>query len=123
MRHLESALQIVCVRWFWLQYPQLEKVLFAVPNGGKRNSREAQIMKSEGVRAGVSDLILLCPSAKGEYHSLCIEMKTEKGKQTKLQKEWQEEAEKQGNKYVVVHNIDEFMEAVQDYLNPSKERR
>ncbi len=117
MRHIESALQITCVRWFRLQYPHLEKLLFAVPNGGKRSLREAQIMRSEGVTAGVSDLILLVPSSDAEFHSLCIEMKTEKGKQTALQKEWQEQAEEQGNKYVVVHSIDEFIEAINKYLN------
>ncbi len=117
MKHEESQIQANCVKWFRLQYPHIKKLLFAVPNGGKRNLREAQIMKSEGVTAGVSDLILLVPSSDAEFHSLCIEIKTERGKQTKLQKEWQAEAEKQGNKYVVCRSVDDFIEEVNNYLN------
>lgn len=47
--------------------------LFAVPNGGKRNAREAGRMKAEGVKAGVSDLLL--PVARRGFHGLWIEMK------------------------------------------------
>ena len=59
MKHIESRLQIACVRWFRMQYPQYKLMLFSVPNGGKRTLMEAIIMKNEGVVAGVSDLILL----------------------------------------------------------------
>jgi hypothetical protein len=89
-------------------------MIFAIPNGGHRNAREAAIMKSEGVTAGVSDVILLV--ARGGYNSLCIEFKTDKGRQTDLQKEWQQEAEKQGNKYVICRNFDEFRTQIVDYL-------
>lgn len=84
MRHLESNLQKNCVRWFRMQYPELDKMLFSVPNGGKRNVIEASIMKAEGTVSGVSDLILLVPS--GIFNSLCIEMKHGKGKQSKTQR-------------------------------------
>lgn len=79
-RHEESQLQRICVKWFRLQYPELAILLFAVPNGGARNKREAGIMKAEGVTAGVADIILLIPS--GGYASLCMEFKTEKGRAT-----------------------------------------
>lgn len=72
-------------------------------------------MKAEGVVAGVSDLILLVPR-KG-YASLCLEMKTSKGRQTDLQKQWQQAAESAGNKYLVIRSFDEFREAVNDYLS------
>lgn len=74
MRHIESQIQKDCVTWFRLQYPKIGRLLFAVPNGGARNAKEAAIMKGEGVTAGVADLILLYPS--GGFHSLCIEFKT-----------------------------------------------
>lgn len=114
MRHIESAIQKNCVRWFRLQYPELSKLLFAVPNGGTRNKREAAIMKAEGITAGVSDLLLLVPNKY--FHGLCIEVKTETGRQTKMQKDWQTEVEKQGYKYVVVRNIDDFIEQIRMYL-------
>ena len=77
MRHRESDLQIACVRWFTMQYPQYRGLLFAVPNGGSRNRIEAARMKAEGTVAGVSDLILLVP--RGHFGALCIELKTENG--------------------------------------------
>lgn len=116
-RHLESNLQKNCVYWFRLQYPQFERLLFSVPNGGKRNAREAAILKAEGTVSGVSDLILLVPS--GGYSSLCIEMKHGKGKQTDNQIAWQKAAEKFGNKYVVCRSIEEFIDTIKSYLKNS----
>lgn len=113
-RHLESDLQIRCVQWFRLTYPRLRYLLFSVPNGGLRSLRTAQILKAEGALAGVSDLILLI--ARGGYGALCIEMKHGRGKQSDHQKTWQAEAERAGNKYVVVRSEEEFMDEVKKYL-------
>lgn len=115
-RHIESSIQINCVKWFRLQYPKYAKLLIAVPNGGSRNRIEASIMKGEGVTAGASDLILLL-SRKG-FGSLCIEMKTKEGTQSKAQKEWQEIAEVHGNKYVLCRDIYDFKDEIEKYLNP-----
>jgi len=114
MRHIESDIQKNCVNWFRLQFPSIGRLLFAVPNGGSRNKREAGIMKGEGVTAGVSDVILLYPS--GGFHSLCVEFKTEKGRQQPSQKEWQGLAEKAGNKYIVCRSFDDFRVQIRQYL-------
>ena len=114
MRHNESIIQQNFVKWFRLQFPELSLMLFAVPNGGLRRRVEAAIMKAEGMTAGVSDLILLVPS-KG-YHSLCIEMKAEKGRQTEHQKQWQKHAERHGNKYVICRSFEDAVNAVREYL-------
>lgn len=114
-RHEESDLQTACVRWFRLQYPSLALSLFAVPNGGSRNLREAARMKGEGVTAGVADLILLVP--RSGYASLCIEMKSAAGRQRPEQKAWQQAVEKAGNRYVVCRSFDEFRAVVDDYLS------
>ncbi len=113
--HIESELQRSCKQWFDLQYPKLSRLCFAVPNGGARNAREAAIMKGEGVTAGVADMIILIPR-KG-YGCLCIEFKTKDGRQSESQKLWQHDAEANGNKYVVVRSIEEFMKVVNEYLN------
>lgn len=115
MNHNESRLQIACVNWFRYQYQKFTKLLIAVPNGGNRNVREAKIMKAEGITAGVSDLLLLIPR-KG-YGCLCIEMKTKTGRQNENQKVWQSYSESNGNKYVICRNIDDFMNAINWYLN------
>lgn len=120
MTHPESILQRNCVTWFRLQYPHLAQLLFAVPNGGGRSRVEAAIMKGEGVLSGVADLILLVP--RGAYASLCIEMKTETGRQSPAQKAWQHAAQEAGNQYVVVRSFEDFQEHVRAYLKPPAHR-
>lgn len=73
-----------------------------------------RVMREEGARAGVADLILLIP--KGGYASLCIEMKTAKGKQSAAQVAFMELARKMRNKYVVCRSFDEFQKEVNEYL-------
>lgn len=114
MRHNESKLQQSCVRYFRYAYPQYAHLLFAVPNGGYRNAKEASILKQEGVVAGVSDLILLVP--KNGKGALCIEMKTRTGAQRASQKVWQEEVEKAGNEYVIVRSFDQFRDVISSYI-------
>lgn len=115
MKHRESNLQKACVTWFRYQFPDLGNMLFAVPNGGYRSKVEAGIMKAEGVVPGVSDLVFLVP--RGGYGALCVEMKDVGKKQSEAQKAWQLATEKAGNKYVVCRTIEEFMNAVNEYLN------
>lgn len=115
MRHTESKTQQACVKYFRLAFPKYAYMLFAVPNGVATSDSQARILKSEGMVAGVSDLILLVPR-KG-YGALCIEMKTAKGVQRESQKIWQAECEKAGNKYVVVRSFDSFREAITSYLD------
>lgn len=114
MRHIESKIQQAAVTWYRLQFPHLAELLFAVPNGGRRNLREAAIMKGEGVTAGVADLLLLIPN--GEYHGLAIEMKTDTGRQNQNQKHWQKKVESQGYLYIVCRSFDEFRTQVCRYL-------
>lgn len=117
-RDLEHRLQCACVRWFRLAYTQHHHNLFAVPNGGYRTPATAAKIKAEGALPGVSDLILLI--ARGGYHGLLIEMKTDKGRQSEAQREWQRLIEADGYKYVVVRSIEEFIKVVNDYLNETK---
>lgn len=110
MKHQESSLQTSCVKWFRYQYPDL--IIYAVPNGGSRNVREAQRLKSEGVLAGVADLTILLPQGK----SLYIEMKVKGNRQTPNQKEFQQKAEALGHKYYVCYNFEDFEKVVKQEL-------
>jgi hypothetical protein len=111
-RHEESKLQIACVEWFNLQFPKL--VLFAIPNGGRRDAREAKIMKAEGVRAGVADLFLMFRA--GGYAGLFIEMKYGDGRQSENQKWFEWAATNAGYKYVVCRSLEGFIRIIKDYL-------
>lgn len=110
----EANLQSECIKWFIYQFPKLAPLLFAVPNGGSRNKIEAANLKRQGVRAGVSDLILLFP--RGGHGALLIEMKYGKGRQRKSQKDWQQVTEAAGYRYVICRSLDEFMGEVRNYL-------
>ena len=110
----ESQLQQNCIQWFRFQYPKYGRLLFAVPNGHKRNIVTAVKLKKEGVVAGVSDLILLVPNKT--YNGLCIEMKIGKGKQTESQKEFQSDVEQTGYKYSVCRTLEEFINLINNYI-------
>ena len=77
--------------------------IFAVPNGGNRNVVEAIKMKSTGTLAGVSDLIVLMPN-----RCIFIEVKTDVGKQSDKQKEFESTVKLLGFEYYVVRNINDF---------------
>ena len=116
----ESKIQQSFIRWFSLQYSKLYKLLFAIPNGGKRSKITASIMKSEGQKRGVADLFLSIPKrtySDIEYiNCLYIETKTEDGTQSKEQKEFQKAVESQGYQYTICRSIEEFIKTINDYL-------
>lgn len=114
-KDVEHQIQTACVNWFRLAHPKLGRLLFAVPNGGARSAATASMLKAEGVVSGVSDLLLLVPSAG--FHGLCIEMKTPKGRQSESQKLWQTEAEEQGYCYALCRSLDDFIRTINFYLN------
>lgn len=113
---IEHEIQCECVRWFNLQYPYWRGRLFAVPNGGRRDSVTGGKLKAEGVYPGVSDLILLKSNQK--YGALLIEMKTKTGQQSASQKAWQSlVCKNEEYQYVVCRSFEEFKKAVEHYLS------
>lgn len=128
-RHEESNLQRECVSWLRSVYPKYALNLFHPNNepffGGAGKTEEQKafsgyLAKSIGVTSGVADLIFLVPNAT--YHGLCIELKTEKGKQRESQKIWQAAVESVGYKYVIVRNIFEFKRIIIEYMNGTRDK-
>lgn len=114
----EEHLQVNCILWFDYQYPLLKKLLFAVPNGGSRNVVEATNLKKQGVRAGVSDLVLLYPC--NDYPFLCIEFKALKGKQQPEQIEFQKSVESVNGLYVIIRSFEDFKNIIVKYMTVGK---
>lgn len=128
LSHEEDDIQADFFEKVKLFFPGIpDKLLFAIPNGGKRDQKtittkkgvktfslEAARLKRQGVKSGVADVILLIP--KKGFASLCMEFKTEKGKQSPEQIEFQQQAEKCGSKYVVVRSTGAAIEAIKEYL-------
>lgn len=108
-KHIESGIQIECIKLFRLYYPKY--LIFSVPNGGARNAREAAILSAEGVVPGVSDLIAV---ADGKI--LFIEMKAPKGRQSGYQKAFQAAIERLGFQYRICHSVTEFDAIVRRWL-------
>lgn len=114
MIHLEENTQIDCVNWMRWQHPSLAPYLHHSPNGGKRSKREAGRFKAMGVKAGFPDLALYIP--RNNWHGLFIEMKTDKGRQSESQKEWQKMLTGQGYLYVVCRGFEEFKSIINTYI-------
>ena len=90
MRQLEGAHQTALFQWAAIVsgvYPELAR-MFHIPNGGKRDRKEAARLKAEGVKPGVPDVFL--PVPRGGYHGLWIELKVDGGKPSKEQRDWLE---------------------------------
>lgn len=112
MNNAESRLQQACVRWVRYQYPDL--VVYAIPNGGKRNAVTGAILKAEGVLAGVADLFVA--RACGGWHGLYVEMKTERGRQSESQKAFERAVVGEGYRYAVCRSFEDFERVVRGYL-------
>jgi len=104
---MEDRIQQECYMWFWNTYPELRKLLFAVPNGRYRNKIDAVILSKTGLVAGVSDMIFLY---KGIAYLL--ELKTENGIQSDAQKEWEGIVNKQGFSYYIIRDLEEFSRVI-----------
>lgn len=117
MRHLEDNEQILLFEWAALnqgKYPELEW-MYHIPNGGKRNAREAARLKRMGVKPGVSDVHL--PIPRGVYHGLWIEMKSENGKVSPAQSRFLNAMRKHGYKAAVCYGWEEAVAIIEEYLN------
>lgn len=95
------------------RYPEL-KLLYHIPNGGKRDKGTAIKLHRQGVKAGVPDLHL--PVARGGYNGLYIELKVGKNKTTDKQKEWIAELNKQGYLAIVCYGWEEAATQLVNYL-------
>ena len=79
----EDRLQQECYMWFHNKYPVYRGLLFHIPNGGARNSREGAKFRTMGVHRGVADFCFLW-SGKAYF----VELKTDIGKLSKEQERW-----------------------------------
>jgi len=103
----ESKLQQEIYQWFQntycLKHHEPRLCIFSVPNGGTRNKLEAITLKSTGLLPGVSDLIVILPNKV-----LFIELKTETGIQSQVQKDFEERVAKLGQEYYLVQSLEQF---------------
>ena len=89
-------------------------MLYAVPNGGKRDIATAKRLKAEGVRAGVPDVFL--PVARMGYHGFYIELKVGKNKTSAEQNAWLEALKAEGYMVDVSYGWQEAAHKITRYL-------
>jgi len=111
MRHSEDDIQIAFIRTAKVMFPKLGKLLYHACNEGKRNPRRS---KAIGIESGVADIHLAIPNKN--YHSLYIEFKSGKNKQTPEQIEFQKQVTSVGNHYVVCYSAVEAIDILREYL-------
>jgi hypothetical protein len=109
----EAAEQIALFKWA-AYYPEL-KWMFHIPNGGRRDPREARGLMFQGVKKGVCDILL--PKARKGYHGLFIEMKrSDGGTVSKEQKEFIADMLKEGYYCEICHGFESAKRVIEWYM-------
>lgn len=114
----EIELQTACMDYVRLMRNVDErfKLVWHPPNGGKKPSWQGVKSRREGMTKGVSDIIVQCPSHDGQFHGASLELKSQKGKLTKEQKEYLEVSSKYGNLAAVIRSTSEFVDLINSYM-------
>lgn len=113
----EHAHQVALFCWASQQfqtYPCL-KLMYAIPNGGKRDKITAANLKAEGVKAGTPDICL--PVPVGPWHGLYIELKVGDNKPTDEQTLTLAELKKMGYGALWVVGWEAARDVILAYLN------
>ncbi|NIC05244.1 VRR-NUC domain-containing protein [Halomonas sp. DX6] len=99
----EGNEQAVVIRWLLgekmrgTKVGELYDVIYHVPNGGARHGKTGADLKKQGVKPGVSDLVVM--DARGGWHGLYLEFKATPPKHAALatsQRDWLALAESRG---------------------------
>lgn len=96
------------------QYPEL-KLLYHIPNEGKRSKATGARLKQLGLKSGVPDVCL--PTAHGGYIGLYIEMKIKPNKPTENQQEWLRELRGAGHFTAVCYSFEQAQRLIEEYLS------
>ena len=120
MKRSETTEQIKLFNWAKSRediIPEL-RLMYHVPNEGKRTQGGGTILKAAGLKSGVPDICL--PVPRQGFHALYIEMKFGKNKPTKAQAEFMELLKAAGAKAAVCYSAEEAREVIRHYLSPAE---
>jgi len=117
-KHPEHDMQVALFTWAKIaqcMHPELA-MMFAIPNGGARDSRTGAMLKAEGVKAGVPDIFLAVPC--GRFHGLFIELKAgDAGRISEAQASWITSLQGKGYDAGVCRTLDEAVQTITEYLH------
>lgn len=100
---LERDLQVSVCELLALHERMGRLAYFAVPNGGWRNLKEAVNLRTQGVRAGVPDMVVLFPGARAQFWEL--KRPGSKGELKRSQAAWQKALTDMGFFHHVIRSI------------------
>ncbi len=115
----EEIEQISLFRWAAFAeniYPEL-KLMYHVPNEGKRSAVTGSRLKQAGLKSGVPDIVL--PVARGGYIGLYIELKYGRNKTTANQEMWLRNLRDQNHLTAVCYGWEQARELIEKYLKLS----
>lgn len=100
-----------------LKHPEVARLAFHVPNGGHRHIKVAAEMKRQGVKAGVSDIVI--PMAGGSWFGLFIEFKAAPPNDARVSPEQSAfliRMEREGYFATVCRGVDDALRVIEQYL-------
>lgn len=120
----EGVEQMALIRWLYGEQQRgeaagaLYAVTYHVPNGGQRNKKTAADLKRQGVKSGVSDLVVM--EGRGGWLGLYIEFKATPPKHAATaasQREWLKKADRRGYCAVLARGLEEAKAVLRAYAS------
>lgn len=102
----ESQLQALCFAWHWNTYPEERGLLYMNYNNPK-NAIQGAHLRALGMIKGIADMTYLSKDG-----AIFLEFKTEKGKQSPAQVEWQAKVLTAGYEYKIIRSEQDFKNAI-----------
>ncbi|KGE78260.1 MULTISPECIES: VRR-NUC domain-containing protein [Halomonas] len=96
---------------------QAYPVIYHVPNGGQRSKKTGADLKRQGVKAGVSDLVVM--EARGGLHGLYLEFKATPPNHAAVapsQIDWLALADERGYGAVLAQGLEEARQVLREYM-------
>jgi hypothetical protein len=115
----EYHLQVTCVKWFDIAYPEYRLKFFHIPNQSiMNNARAGAFLKSMGRRAGVLDCLLV---VKRENNcGLFMDFKSKQGVLSEAQNLFIKEMKGEGYECVEIESLEQFISVINAYLGISQ---
>ena len=109
----EHQIQSQLVQLISNQFPD---ILYCATVGGARMSiNQAKMIKRQGYRKGVPDLIFYEP--RDGFNGLCIEIKKKGGQPSPHQRAWIADLQTRGYQALICKGLDSCIQAFEDYFN------
>lgn len=110
----EKQIQQMVIDWLNLHHLTKDK-FHSIPNEGKRSVKTGRVMRSMGLKKGVSDIFLMIPTS--QFHGMYLEIKRDKkSKISPEQLEFKKMALNQGYYACIAIGYDQCIEEINNYL-------